>query len=137
MYTYVHRVNYYETDRMGITHHSNYIRWMEEARVAYLNQLGCGYAKQEEDGIISPVISVECQYKRTTTFDDEVNIEIEVAEYSGVRLAFCYTMTNAATGDLVLTGRTEHCFLNRENKPVIVKKFFPELDSALRKLAER
>ena len=44
MQTLTHRVQYYETDRMGVTHHSNYIRFMEEARVAYLEQLGFPYA---------------------------------------------------------------------------------------------
>lgn len=48
---------------MGITHHSNYIRWMEEARVAFLKEIGWDYAKLEEMGIISPVIDVQCQYK--------------------------------------------------------------------------
>ena len=43
MKPYIHQVQYYETDRMGITHHSNYIRWMEEARVAFLEELGWGY----------------------------------------------------------------------------------------------
>ena len=47
MEPYLHHVQYYETDRMGITHHSNYIRWMEEARVAFLEELGWGYEKLE------------------------------------------------------------------------------------------
>ena len=29
---YMHEVQYYETDAMQIVHHSNYIRWFEEAR---------------------------------------------------------------------------------------------------------
>ena len=33
MEPYLHKVQYYETDKMGIAHHSNYIRWMEEARL--------------------------------------------------------------------------------------------------------
>ena len=40
MKPYIHTVQYYETDCMGITHHSNYIRWMEEARVDFLTQVG-------------------------------------------------------------------------------------------------
>ena len=55
MKPYIHQVQYYETDRMGITHHSNYIRWMEEARVAFLGALGWGYSQLEVIGIISPV----------------------------------------------------------------------------------
>ena len=40
MQKYRHIVQYYETDKMGITHHSNYIRWMEEARIDFLRQIG-------------------------------------------------------------------------------------------------
>ena len=60
---YNHTVQYYETDKMGITHHSNYIRWMEEARVDFLKQIGWDYDKLEEIGVISPVTEVSCKYK--------------------------------------------------------------------------
>ena len=47
MNNYQHEVKYYECDRMGVTHHSNYIRFMEEARVDWLDQLGFGFDKIE------------------------------------------------------------------------------------------
>ena len=72
MQPYCHHVQYYETDRMGITHHSNYIRWMEEARIDFLAQIGWSYARLEELGILSPVTAVDCRYKASTTFDDQV-----------------------------------------------------------------
>ena len=134
MYTYIHKVQYYETDKMGITHHSNYIRWMEEARVAFLEHIGYGYAKLERDGIISPVIGVECQYKHPTTFDDEVEITVGVEEFRGVRLVIRYQMTNAATGEVVLVGKTMHCFTDAGGKPVVLKKRCPEMDSLLKSL---
>jgi len=56
MNTYRHTVQYYETDKMGITHHSNYIRWMEEARVDFMSQIGWDYAKLEKEGVICPVV---------------------------------------------------------------------------------
>lgn len=132
MHTYIHKVRYYETDKMGITHHSNYIRWMEEARVDFLDRIGYGYAKLESDGIISPVIGAECQYKHPTTFDDEVKITVGAEEFKGVRLVITYTMTNATTGDLVLTGKTMHCFTDVNGKPIILKKQFPAFDCVLR-----
>lgn len=132
MHTYIHKVQYYETDKMGITHHSNYIRWMEEARISFLDEIGYGYAKLERDGIVSPVIGVECQYKHSTTFDDAVEIAVGVEEFKGVRLVIGYTMTNRATGALVLTGKTMHCFTDTGGKPIILKKQFPEFDAALR-----
>lgn len=132
MHTYIHKVHYYETDKMGITHHSNYIRWMEEARIDFLEKIGYGYPKLEQDGIISPVIGVECQYKHPTTFDDTVCIGVEIAEFKGVKLVIRYTMTNQLSGETVLTGRSTHCFTDTNGKPIILKKQFPEFDALLR-----
>ena len=78
MKPYIHKVNYYETDKMGITHHSNYVRFMEETRVFYMDQMGWSYAKMEETGIASPVVSLECTFKKPTTFADEITIELKV-----------------------------------------------------------
>ena len=50
MVHYDHKVQYYETDGMGIVHHSNYIRWFEEARVVLLVQLGFGYGRLPRSG---------------------------------------------------------------------------------------
>lgn len=135
MHTYIHKVRYYETDKMGITHHSNYIRWMEEARIDFLDQIGCGYKKLEEDGILSPVIGVECRYKHPTTFDDAVEISVGVQEFKGVRLVIGYRMTNCANGNLVLEGTSTHCFTDPSGKPVILKRKNPQLDAILKDLA--
>ncbi|MBO5179482.1 MAG: acyl-CoA thioesterase [Clostridia bacterium] len=134
MKNYIHKVNYYETDKMGVTHHSNYIRWMEEARIEFLTQIGYPYDKLEDMGIVSPVIGIECDYKSSTTFSDEVEIEVKVKEFKGVRLVIEYTMINVKTKELVLNGVSKHCFVNKDGKPVILKKSFPEFDIKLRDL---
>lgn len=134
MKKYIHKVNYYETDKMGVAHHSNYIRWMEEARIEFLSQLGYPYDKLEKMGIISPVIGIECDYRASTTFSDEVEIEVKVKEFKGVRLVIEYTMTNLKTKEVVLNGVSKHCFVNSEGKPVILKKSFPEFDQKLKEL---
>ena len=132
---YKHTVQYYETDKMGITHHSNYIRWMEEARVAFLAEIGYGYDKLEEDGIISPVIGIACDYKHATTFADVVTIDVHVQEFKGVRLKLRYIMTNEA-GDTVCEAYSEHCFLNEEGRPILLKRQFPEFCEVLTSLIE-
>lgn len=131
---YRHVVQYYETDKMGITHHSNYIRWMEEARVDFLRQIGWDYAKLESDGIISPVIEVSCRYKRGTTFSDEVFIAVSVREFKGLRLVLAYDMKDAE-GRTVATAESEHCFVNRDGKPIRLSKEFPEFSRVLEELA--
>lgn len=136
MEPYLHHVQYYETDRMGITHHSNYIRWMEEARVAFLEELGWGYEKLEDMGIVSPVTQAACEFKKPTTFSDVVEITVEVREYRGVRLLLSYRMVNERTKELVAEGTSGHCFLNREGQVMILKKEYPEFDKILKELAQ-
>lgn len=122
---YKHVVQYYETDRMGITHHSNYIRWMEEARVDFLAKLGYGFDRLEEEGIISPVVSVNCEYKKTTTFPDEIYIDVKMAEFRNVKFRLEYEMKNAK-GEVVCVANSVHCFLNSKGVPVKLSKEKPE-----------
>ena len=56
MFTFERKANYYETDQMGIVHHSNYIRWFEEARLEMLRAMGLPYKKMEDNGILIPVL---------------------------------------------------------------------------------
>ena len=137
MEKYIHKVQYYETDKMGITHHSNYIRWMEEARVDYMDQVGVGYKQLEEAGLASPVIGIEGEYKSATTFGDCVEIVVEVEEYNGIKLSLKYEMLRTEDKKLVFKGKSRHCFLNGAGKPVVLKKSFPELDSKIKEEIRR
>ncbi len=130
MEPYRHTVKYYETDRMGFTHHSNYIRWMEEARIDFLDQLGWSYQRIEEEGLISPVTAVECKYRHTTTFPDTVYIEVSVQEFRGIRLRLKYIMTNES-GTIVCEASSEHCFLGKEGKIIRIDKEFPDFAALL------
>ena len=130
MQDYQHTVQYYETDRMGITHHSNYIRWMEEARVAFLQSIGWGYERFEAMGVVSPVVQLSCSYKNTTTFADTVNICLSVAACTGVRLSFHYVMTKQ-DGAVVCEADSTHCFLNEAGRPISVSRKYPEFHALL------
>lgn len=135
MQPYTHKVQYYETDKMKITHHSNYIRWMEEARVDYLEQIGFSYVKLEEDGIMSPVVSVSGNFKKTTTFGDDITITVSVAEFKGVKLILKYTMENDKK-EIVYEGTSEHCFMSEDGKMLRLKKDYPQFYETLTNLAE-
>lgn len=126
---YEHHVKYYETDQMGIVHHSNYIRWMEEARMDYMSQIGLDYKQMEEMEIISPVLEVHCQYKSMVHFSDTVVIETKITHYNGIKMSVAYRMTDKETGELRTVASSEHCFLNRSGKPLSLKRSYPELDT--------
>ena len=132
---YTHKVNYYETDKMGITHHSNYIRFMEEARMNYLSEIGYPMARLEEEGIASPVVSVTCEYRHPSTYSDEIEIEVVLEKYTGVKLFLSYTMRNSKTNEIVATASSTHCFIDENGRPIAVRKRAPEFDDVLRGLS--
>lgn len=123
---YEHKVQYYETDKMGIVHHSNYIRWFEEARVDFLDQVDMGYEKMEEMGVISPVVSVECRYQGMTRFGDVVQILPCIEKFNGIRLVLSYSVLDKKSGELRCTGKSSHCYLDERGKPVSLKQACPE-----------
>ena len=124
MTNYKHTIQYYETDKMGITHHSNYIRFMEEARIHFLKEAGWSYDKLEAEGVISPVVSVTCDYKKTTTFPDELEIAVAVLEVSPVKFKLAYTMTVGEK--VVCTATSTHCLLSADGRPISIPKQYPE-----------
>ena len=130
--TYSHKVQYYETDQMGIVHHSNYIRWFEEARIDMLEQMGMGYSRMEKQGIIIPVLSVRCEYRSMTRFGETVEIIPLLRKYNGVRMNIEYTIVDRDTGELRCVGESTHCFLTKDGKPVSLKREYLTMDDMFR-----
>ena len=124
-HSYKHKVHYYETDQMGMVHHSNYIRWFEEARVDYLDAIGLPYKQMEEEGIGSPVLEMHCQYKSRVTFGETVTIRVKTKSYTGLRYAVAYEVIGE-DDKLRCTGESGHCFMTTAGRPVSVKKAKPE-----------
>lgn len=136
MTPYVHEAQYYETDQMGIIHHSNYIRWMESARISFLDQIGIPYDQMEAAGIISPVLAVSCEYKAMVHFRDVVEVSVWIKAYNSVKLTVGYRITDQKTKKLRCEGESRHCFLTREGRPVMLSKSFPEWDQKLKAAME-
>lgn len=136
MKDYIRTAKYYETDQMGVIHHSNYIRWMEEARVDMLNQLGYPYRRFEEMGYISPVLHVECEYKKSVRFDDEVRITVTLKELGRVKFTLRYDIYNLSEGgELSAYGTTTHCFLKKKDgRPVLIDREMKEFSETLSSL---
>ena len=130
MEPYTHKVQYYETDMMGITHHANYIRWMEEARINFMDQLGFPYSEMEKKGVFSPVKTLSCEYKHPCTFGDEISVAVSVDSFNGVIMAIVYTMTDQK-GKTVCEARSEHVFLNRDGRFVRLKRDLPDFCAAV------
>lgn len=124
---YERRAYYYETDKMGIVHHSNYIRWFEEARLDYMKQAGLLYTDMEADGILMPVVSVSCRYRTPVLFDEKVFVKVSFDLFNGVRAGYSYEIVKASDGSTAVTGKSEHCFIDEKTrKPLNLKKRYRE-----------
>ena len=130
------KINYYETDRMGVVHHSNYIRFLEEARCYWMNKIEMPFSLLEENGITIPVLGVNCTYKYHVTFDDTILINVFAKEYNGVRMTIGYDIKDKKTGKTVLLGETKHCFTDKNLKPINLKKYASEFSNKFEGLLE-
>lgn len=134
MKPYMLKARYYETDQMGIIHHANYIRWMEEARIDILDQIGYPYRRFEEMGYISPVLHAECEYKKSVKFDDEIKIIVSFQEFGKLKFTLRYDIYNMSEGGcLSAYGTTRHCFLNKDGRPVMMNKEMKEFSETMEK----
>lgn len=133
---YERTINYYETDRMGVVHHSNYIRYLEEARCFLLDKAGMPFVEFEENGVTIPVLEVNCKYKYHVTFADTILIKVFVKEYDGIKFTIGYDVVNKANNQPVIMAETKHCFTNRNLRPINLKKHIPEFDQKFRVLNE-
>lgn len=131
MEPYRHKVKYYECDPMGVVHHSNYVRFMEEARVEMMDRLGFGYERMEADGVISPVLSLTCKFLRPAHFQEVVEISVRLSSSTAMKVSFAYEMR--VEGNVVMTAESTHCFLEN-GRPVSLEKRFPEFFAVLSEL---
>ena len=127
MIVYERKAYYHETDQMGVIHHSNYFRWLEEARVYFLDQLGLSYKHMEEIGIISPVVSIAAEYKKPVKFDEVVLIYIKIAKYTGVKLELEYEIRDKESNELMVSANSKHCFVKNESV-ISLKREYPDFN---------
>lgn len=120
-------VSYYETDMMGVVHHSNFIRWFEDSRIDYLTQAGFPYKRMEDLDAMLPVMEVGCKYRKSVKFGDCVYVTTKIVGFNGFRLDLEYEVLDAQTLELCATGTSQHCFFTHDMKPVRTKRTHPEI----------
>ena len=135
MYEYSREVYYYETDKMGVVHHSNYARWLEEARTSFFNDAGLGYVETESYGVMSPVTDLNLKFKFPAYFGDRFTVRMRMTKYTGVRFRVVYTVVNQ-DGGVLLEGESGHAFVGADHRPVSMARAIPHRHEPLKALVE-
>ena len=111
------RVRYAETDQMGVVYHSHYLVWCEVGRTEHLRSLGTDYATVEKAGTTLAVAEASLRYHAPARYDDLVRIETTLSSVRSRVITFDYLITNAETGDRLVTARTALIALTPDGKP--------------------
>lgn len=113
MVTITERVRFYETDLMGIAHHSNHIRWFECGRCEYLKQAGLDLLELFEQGFSYPIKSVSCEYIEPIHFDDTIIIETTLTKLTRAQMVFSYRLIRQKDQVLLATGTSQNVFTHQ------------------------
>ncbi len=118
------RVRYGETDQMGYVYYGNYALYYETGRVEMLRSLGMSYRSMEEQGIMLPVLSLNCKYIRPAKYDDLLTVTTQLIELPNTRICFNYEIHNEEQ-TLVNKGDTTLVFVNKATgKPMLAPTWF-------------
>lgn len=120
------RVRYGETDQMGYMYYGNYAEFYEVARVEMLRSLGMTYKSMEEEGIMMPVLEMNCKYLKPALYDEELTIKTILKKKPAVKIHFNYEFYNEAS-ELIHLAETTLAFINMErNRPCLPSDAFQE-----------
>jgi len=125
---------YSETDQMGVIYHANYFSYFEVARTNLFEELGYSYRKIEEEGIILPVIEVNCKYKKAIKFNEKIIVKAEISFIQRIKIGFNYTIYRKSDREVLATGFTNHGFVDKNLKPIRFKMFNEEFKQILNEI---
>ena len=87
----VRRVEFSDTDMVGIVHYSNFFRYMETAEHAFFRSLGFSVLLNQFDLALGlPRVHAECDYKHPLRFEDEVEIHLLVSEMKSRTVSYVF-----------------------------------------------
>ena len=113
--TFRHRVPFYETDAMSIVHHANYVRYLELARIAWMDEHDRPYREYVEAGLHFSTTRVDLRYLRSAGFDDLLDVSTWIEWVGGASLGMGYEIDR--DGARIAEGITEHAMVDTSGRP--------------------
>lgn len=115
-------VSYYETDAMGVVHHSNYLRYFEDARVAFLRARNINQYHAQDGGVVFGVLESHLSHLRPARFDDPLEVRLQV-RVEGARIRFEYAIASEKyNNEFICLGTTVHVPLDSRFQPCRIPK---------------
>ncbi|MEP6495136.1 MAG: thioesterase family protein [bacterium] len=114
------RVRYAETDQMGVVYHANYLVWCEVGRTDFIRARGMSYADMERSGVGLAVSELSARFHSAARYDDMIRVRTTLAEVRSRGIVFDYLVTNAASGQRLVTARTALVSIDANGRPTAI-----------------
>jgi len=122
-----HRVNYSETDQMGVVYHANYFIWLDMARTEHLRDTGVTYKDMEQQGVYLAVTEARIRFRRAARYDDLVRVRCWVRDLASRRVVFGYAVERVGTDELLATAETSLIALDHQHDLARIPEHIMEL----------
>ena len=109
------RVDYSETDQMGVVYHARYLVWLDVARTEHLRTTGTSYRELEGLGLRLMVTEAALRYRAPARYDDAIRVRTWVREVASRRVTFGYAVEHEDSGRLLVTAQTALIVLDTAN----------------------
>jgi acyl-CoA thioester hydrolase len=116
------RVNYADVDRMGLLHHSVYLKYLERSREEYIRRRHGAYAAMEDAGVLIVVVEANLKYRRPARFDDVLAVTLELTDIGAATIRIAYEVHRVGEPEPVATATTRHALMNREGRVLRVSE---------------
>ncbi len=103
---------------MNVVYHAHYFVWFELGRTELMRELGCSYARLEEEGVFFPLREARARYRAPARYDQVLDVDTALTSIGGAKLRFDYRVSNQGDGQLLVTGFTEHAAVDRSGRPI-------------------
>ncbi|MCR4315227.1 MAG: acyl-CoA thioesterase [Planctomycetes bacterium] len=124
------RVRFSEVDIMGVVYHPNYLTYFEEARTAFVRDVGSSYKEFRDNGLDLAVVEATVKYKKPARYDQQIFVDVAIVRITGARMVFEYRVVNSDEQTLALGTTTLGC-VDRESLPARLPQGFAEEMSKL------
>lgn len=107
-------VRFSEVDSMAVVWHGNYVKYLEDGREAFGRQYGLGYNDVFAAGYMTPIVKMELNYVKTTSYGEELTIESKLIPTDAAKVVFEYRIFRKSDNALVLKAQTVQVFMDLE-----------------------
>jgi acyl-CoA thioester hydrolase len=117
-------VRFHEVDSLRIVWHGHYLKYFEDGREAFGRKYGIGYLDVFDLGLLTPLVNVNCDYKKPVKYGDPVMLETTFMDSDAAKIQFKFTLFHAETKEVFTTGESTQVFLNASGELLLTPPQF-------------